>query len=106
MNSVLAAALIPLAFAGSDSDETTGFRAPEFEAPKAVLGGESPIRTEAPGYAAPELFDINGDGRKDLVVGQFADGKIAVYAGQDDGSFGERSWLQADGKVAEVPGVW
>lgn len=80
--------------------------APQFEAPTAIRAGGEPVRTESPGYAAPAWYDVTGDGRNDLVVGQFAGGKMAVYAGQEDGSLGARDWLQADGKVAEVPGVW
>ena len=47
-------------------------------------------------------------GVKDLLVGQFNDGKIAVYKGKQAGSadFAAREWLQAGGGVAEVPGVW
>ncbi len=65
-----------------------------------------PIAIEAPGFAAPAWYDVNGDGRSDLVVGQFNDGKMTVYHQGKDGELGKGSWLQAEGEIAQVPGVW
>ena len=77
-----------------------------FAAPVRLKGGGAYVRTEAPGYAAPCWHDVDGDGTKDLVVGQFAGGKMMLFRGAKDGTFGERTWIQAAGDVAEVPGVW
>lgn len=77
-----------------------------FHAPTLVTAGGSPVRVEAPGYASPSLADVDGDGDKDLLVGQFAGGKIHLFENQGDGNYAEGQWLQAGGKVAEVPGVW
>ena len=78
----------------------------EFEAPMRMKGGESFVSVEAPGWACPCWADVDGDGRKDLLVGQFAGGKIAVHRNLGDGKLAARKWLEAGGKVAEVPGVW
>lgn len=80
--------------------------AAEFEPPVRVKADGAPVRVEAPGYAYPCLADLDGDGKKDLLVGQFAKGKIRVHKGLGDGKFAAGAWLQADGKDAEVPGVW
>ncbi|MBM3834312.1 MAG: hypothetical protein FJ403_13795 [Verrucomicrobia bacterium] len=64
------------------------------------------VRVESPGYAAPCWADIDADGKKDLLVGQFKEGKIRVFKGLGDGKFAAGEWLKADGKVATVPGVW
>lgn len=77
-----------------------------FEAPVRLRAADGFVRAEAPGYAAPAWHDVDGDGRKDLVVGQFADGKIRVYKNTGDGAFAAGEWLMAGGKPAEVPGVW
>lgn len=77
-----------------------------FAAPMRLRAGETYVHTEAPGWAAPCWFDVDGDGRKDLIVGQFAGGKMLLCRGQEDGSFAAQEWLQAEGEVAEVPGVW
>ena len=45
--------------------------APTLEAPFLVTGGKSPVLTEKHGLAAPALFDWNGDGKKDLLIGDF-----------------------------------
>lgn len=77
-----------------------------FHAPTLVTAAGTPVRVESPGYASPALADVDGDGDKDLLVGQFAGGKIHFYENQGDGNYAEGQWLQAGGKVAEVPGVW
>jgi hypothetical protein len=80
--------------------------AAEFAPPVRLKADGVPIRVEVPGYAAPCLADVDGDGKFDLLVGQFNKGKIRVFKGLGKGLFGKGTWLQADGKVAEVPGVW
>lgn len=78
----------------------------EFQPPVRLKADGVPVRVESPGYAAPCWVDIDGDGKKDLLVGQFHDGKIRVYKNLGDGKLAAGEWLKADGKTAEVPGVW
>ena len=49
---------------------------------------------------------MDGDGKEDLLVGQFNQGKIRVFKGLGGGKLAKGTWLQAEGKAAEVPGVW
>jgi hypothetical protein len=79
---------------------------PTFEAPVRIRAGDSYVRVEAPGFAAPCLHDVDNDGKQDLVVGQFAGGKLHLHKGLGDGKFAAGEWLQADGAAAEIPGVW
>ena len=71
-----------------------------------LKAGAVAIRVEAPGYASPCLADVDGDGKMDLLVGQFNQGKIQLFKGLGGGKFATGTWLQAEGKPAEVPGVW
>jgi hypothetical protein len=80
--------------------------AAEFQRPVRLEADGVPVRVESPGYAAPCWADIDGDGRKDLLVGQFKQGKIHVYKNLGDGKLGAGEWLKAEGDVAEIPGVW
>ena len=84
---------------------------PEFEAPVRLKAGGEYIKTESPGWASPCWFDVDGDGKRDLIVGQFAGGKMKVYRNLGkgklaEGELAEGKWLEAEGKVAKVPGVW
>ncbi len=78
----------------------------DFAPPLMMQANGQPISTESPGYAAPCWADVDGDGKKDLLVGQFAGGKIQVFKNTGDNKLAAGQWLQADGKTAKVPGVW
>lgn len=80
--------------------------AADFLPPVRLKAGGAAIRVESPGYAAPCWADLDGDGKKDLLVGQFRQGKIRVFKHLGAEKFAPGNWLQAEGKVAEVPGVW
>ena len=83
---------------------TTFCSATEFESPVRLKAGDAYIRVESPGFAAPCWAEINGE--KCLLVGQFKQGKIRVYKHVSGTQFAPGTWLQAEGKTAEVPGVW
>jgi hypothetical protein len=93
-----------LALAPLDADVAS--RDADFETPVRLMAGDAAVRVEQPGYAAPALADLNGDGQMHLLVGQFRSGKIRVFKHLDAEKFGPGDWLQAEGEVAEVPGVW
>jgi hypothetical protein len=78
----------------------------EFEPPVRLIADGAAIRVEAPGFACPCLADMDGDGKPDLLVGQFREGQIRVFKNLGDGKFAAGVWLQAEGKTAEIPGVW
>jgi hypothetical protein len=80
--------------------------AADFKPPVRLMAGNAAIRVESPGYAAPCWADINGNGQKSLLVGQFRKGKIQVFKHLNAEKFAPGHWLQAEGETAEVPGVW
>ena len=80
--------------------------AAEFEQPVRLKAGGETIQVESPGYASPCLADVDGDGKKDLLVGQFRNGRIHFFKGEGKGTFSKGTFLKAGGEVASVPGVW
>ncbi len=84
-----------------------GFGDPtDFQPPVRLKGGGVPIQVEEPGWACPCWADMDGDGKKDLLVGQFNGGKIRVYRNLGAGKLAAGDWLKVDGAPAEIPGVW
>ena len=80
--------------------------AAEFQPPVRLMAGDAAVRVEPPGYAAPCWADLDAVGKKELLVGQFAKGKIRVFKHLEAEKFAPGEWLQAGGEVAQVPGVW
>ena len=80
--------------------------ATDFQPPVRLLADGVPVRVEAPGWAAPCWADVDADGKKDLLVGQFNQGKIRVYKNLGGGKLAAGAWLKADEIDAEIPGVW
>lgn len=80
--------------------------AADFEPPVQLKADGAAVKVESPGYACPCWADVDGDGTPDLLVGQFAKGKIQVFKGLGGPKIAKGAWLQAGGGVAEVPGVW
>ncbi|MDG2291380.1 MAG: FG-GAP-like repeat-containing protein [Phycisphaerales bacterium] len=98
--------------------------APRFDAPVRILANGEPIDVTT-GHAAPYLRDMDGDGIRDLLVGEFGDGtytgpvhepgtpghewangRLRIYRnhGSDaDPRFEDFEYLQAGGKAAAVP---
>ena len=103
----VAAATSTLAAQDSAATSTPPIPAnPEFAAPVRLKADGDYVKVESPGYAAPCWADVDGDGRKDLIVGQFNKGKMKVYRNLGQGKLGAGKWLESDGEIAEVPGVW
>ena len=70
---------------------------PVLQAARQIMNGDKPQTVGS----APEVVDWNNDGKKDLIIGQFSEGKIRVYmnGGTDSAPvFAEFSYLQADGR--------
>lgn len=73
---------------------------PVFDPPAAIQANGSPINVGTGGNASPFMTDWNGDGKQDLLLGQYDGGKIRFYANTGSNynpTFGDFSYLQADG---------
>jgi hypothetical protein len=82
----------------------------EFEEPFRVEADGQPIAVESPGYAAPTMVDLDGDGVPDLVVGQFREGNLQFFRNlaskTETPRFAAGEWLMTEDQRAVVPGVW
>ena len=81
----------------------------------AVAGDfEKPVRIEADGkvittdvgHSAPYVYDFDGDGKRDLLVGQFGEGKLRIYRNVGTNAkpvYKGMAWFMAGGQIAKVP---
>jgi hypothetical protein len=73
--------------------------------PVAVQAGGEEINVEV-GHAAPWVADVDGDGVRDLLVGQFGGGKVLLFhnSGTNEEPKLEKGvFVKAGGKDATVP---
>lgn len=76
----------------------------EFQQGMKIMAADKPIDIEV-GHLVPCVTDWNSDGKKDLIVGQFADGAIRLYLNEGTDAepvFNDFSFLQADGKQIKM----
>ena len=83
-----------------------GWSAPEveFKAPFQVMAAGRAI-TVSMGHAAPAYGDVDGDQVPDLLVGQYAGGKLRIYKNYgtaDKPLFKDFKWFEAGGEIASV----
>ena len=76
-----------------------------FDEPVRLKVGDEFIDVDV-GHAAPYLYDWDKDGTRDLLVGQFGQGKLRIYlnAGTErKPRYDKLEWFRAGGAVATVP---
>ncbi len=75
MSSIVSVAVllaIPTALAAEEQSD-------ELYPPRQVLASGKALDIERSGHAAPFYGDIDGDGLRDLLVGQYEAGKLRIY---------------------------
>jgi len=76
-----------------------------FEPPVRLLCDGKPINVDI-GHAAPHFCDFDGRGVKDLLVGQFGEGKLRIYRNSGTNTnpkFDKLEWFLDGKKEGTVP---
>lgn len=79
---------------------------PELKPPVRIDANGSPIDTGGIGYAAPFYADFDGDGTRDLLVGEFSQGRMRVFRNHGTDTepvFKDHEFFQAGGAQGTVP---
>jgi hypothetical protein len=81
----------------------------EFASPVRLEAGGKFVSVEAPGYACPTVADVDGDGAEDLVVGQFAGGRLQFFKNlapmNEPPRLAAAEWINSGEERVVVPGV-
>lgn len=93
--------MTPVLFTASLADEPT-----ELSAPVLIHAGGEAIDIKRVGHSAPFVGDIDGDGRRDLLVGEFHEGRLRIYRNMSTNTeprFESFTHFQAGGEIGRVP---
>lgn len=80
--------------------------APDLAPPVHVLAGGQPLDVERSGHAAPTVGDFDGDGKPDLLVGQYDGGMLRIYRNTGTAAapvFDTHTYFAAGGQTGRVP---
>jgi hypothetical protein len=95
---LLANLLVLSAPGGGDSNELLP--------PLPLPAGGKLLDVARDGHSAPFIGDFDGDGKRDLLVGQYHEGRLRIYRNRGDNArlrFDDFTWFEAEGRLGRVP---
>jgi hypothetical protein len=78
----------------------------ELNPPVKLTAAGEPIDVQRTAHAAPFFGDFNGDGRDDLLVGEFHEGRMRVFlniGSNEEPVFDKFEWFTAGAELGRVP---
>ena len=78
----------------------------ELRAPVKIMADNRPIDVERTAHAAPFVGDFDEDGRDDLFVGQFHEGRLRIFrnlGSNKEPKFIDFQWFTAGADLGRVP---
>lgn len=75
-------------------------------APVQILAADNPIDVKRTGHSAPCFADFDGDGLRDLIVGEYYEGRVRVFKNhgtQAQPLFQDFEWIVTEAGNAKVP---
>lgn len=81
-------------------------QASELAVPVHVMADGQPLDVGGIGYAAPFMGDYDGDGVRDLLVGEFSQGRLRIFRNLGTNSnprFGDHEWFKDGADTGRVP---
>jgi FG-GAP repeat len=80
--------------------------ASDLQLPVPIQAGGQPLDVQREGHSAPFAGDFDGDGVRDLLVGQYEQGRLRIYRNlgtNAEPQFDAHTWLSAGGQTGRVP---
>ena len=80
--------------------------ASDLHVPVQIMAGGQPLDVQRVGHSAPFAGDFDGDGLRDLLVGQYEQGRLRIYRNVGTNAeprFDAHTWLSAGGQMGRVP---
>lgn len=105
-NTLLASAAAAVALPASTFAANAQTGRSQLAAPLHVQAEGGGIDITEIGHAAPFHADIDGDGKRDLLVGQFGGGKLRIYKNEGTDAeprFGRYDYMKAGADLGTVP---